>query len=359
MVGCSLHLTQLISMSGRKNYKDKKKREVICGNSWFTNYCTVEAMDLDGFHYFGQVKTGHSRIPKTFLEEEMAGFCPGSWVVLEHLSPSGMPMVCIGYKYNQKRVLTFIMSKGCGGTYPGPPYRVTWTKENGEKIVQNIARPNVVTDYFHAAGAIDHHNHSRQGTLQLEEKWVTQCGYFCIFTTFVGMNITDAWMVWRYYIQRYLKDKPNKEKHPDWNVGMPEFAERLAFNILEKHSQEALLKRRKCPPPPTPSSPPDSADFLTSPSSPNNTTDDSSTRLEGSKNQGFKHRLHCWGSQLSGASRKRQNRGKKGRSESNSESSDSVPHCGSTVSIGGRGKSVSSLTETSGGEEVTTHAAAA
>ncbi len=111
-------------MSGHLDPEDKVRREVICGDSWFTNYRTVEALYMEGFHYFGTVKTGHSRIPKAFLEEEMAGFCPGSWVVLEHTSDSGVPMICIGYKYNRKRVLTFIMSKGCGGTQPGPPYHV-------------------------------------------------------------------------------------------------------------------------------------------------------------------------------------------------------------------------------------------
>ncbi len=207
-----------------------------------------------------------------------------------------------------------------------------------------------MTDYFRAAGAIDQHNHQRQGTLNLEEKWVTHCGYFWIFTTFVGMNVTDSYLTWRYFKQRDLQDKPNKEKHPDWNVSMPEFAERLASSILERHSQEALQKRQKRPPPQAPPAPPtpcDSEDHVTSPSSQNN-TDDSSTRLDESKIQGIKHRLRRWGSQLSGASRKWQNRGS-GRKNNNSDTSDSIEKQGSTLSFRERGKSVSSLTETSGG----------
>ncbi len=156
-----------------KKPNDDKKREVVCADSWFSNYRTVEAMSLEGFHYFGQVKTGHGRIPKLFLETEMAGYCPGLWLVLEHTSPLNVDMVCIGYKYNKSKILTFIMTNGCGSTTPGPPYTVTYTKENGEKIQRDIACPNVITDHFHAAGAIDHHNHTRQGTLALEEKWVT------------------------------------------------------------------------------------------------------------------------------------------------------------------------------------------
>ncbi len=218
-------------MSGRRKYNDKKKREVICGDSWFTNYRTVESMSLDGYHYFGQVKTGHSRIPKLFLEQEMAGYCPGSWLVLSHTSPANVEM--IGYKYNRLKILTFMMTKGCGNTGPGEPYHVTFTKENGEKVEPDIARPEVVTNYFRAAGGIDHHNHSRQGTLGLEDKWVTQCGYFQIYTTMVGITATDAWLSWQYDMEQRTAGHRAKDRHPDLNISMPEFAEHLTSSILE------------------------------------------------------------------------------------------------------------------------------
>ncbi len=197
---------------------------------------------MEEFHYFSQVKTGHGRIPKLFLETEMAGYCPGLWLVLEHTSPSNVDMVCLGYKYNRTKILTFVMTKGCGSTSPGPPYRVTYTKENGEKIERDIAHLQVVTDYFHSAGAIDHHNHTRQGTLALEDKWVTRCGYNRIFTTFVGITATDSWLLWQYNVKQELRGKKGKEKHPNFNVGMPEFAERLTASILEQHSCGALEK---------------------------------------------------------------------------------------------------------------------
>ncbi len=262
-------------MAGRRKYTDKKKREVICGDSWFTNYHTVKAMSLDGFHYFSWVKTGHSRIPKLFLEQEMAGYCPGSWLVLLHTSPSNVEMTCLGYKYNRSKILTFVMTKGCGNTTPGDPYHVTFTKKNGERIERDIAGPEVVTNYFCAAGGIDHHNHSRQGTLGLEEKWVTQCGYFHIFTTMVGIIATDSWLSWRYEMEWQATGQRGKDKNPDWNIGMPEFAERLTFSILERHSQEALLKRRKRPPLPV-APPPDPDEQITSPSN-RGDSDDSST----------------------------------------------------------------------------------
>ncbi len=168
------------------------------------------------------MKTGHHKIPKEFLEEEMAPFCPGSWIVLEHTSPSGTPMICIGYKYNRKRVLTFLMTKGCGNTTPGKGYETSYIREDGERVNKTIDRPDVISRYFQAAGLIDQHNHNRQGTLQLEDKWVTQCGYYRIFTTFVGIVATDSWLSYRYFLdeQERLKcEHGGNHKKPSLEFG--------------------------------------------------------------------------------------------------------------------------------------------
>ncbi len=196
-------------MSGQKIPIDKVRQEVFCGDSWFTNYRTLEAMWLNGYHYVGQVKTGHHKVPKEFLEDEMASFCPGSWLVLQHTSPRGTPMICIGYKYNRKRVLTFLMTMGCGSTTSGKGYETSYTQEDNEQVNKTISHPDVITKYFNAAGVIDQHNHNRQGTLQLENKWVTQCGYYGIFTTIIGMVATASWLSYHFFLdeQEQLKQE--------------------------------------------------------------------------------------------------------------------------------------------------------
>ena len=160
-------------MSGQYNPKDGVCREVFCGISWFTNYHTIEAMWEQGFHYFGQVKTGHAQTPKEWLDEEMAPYCPGSWIVLEHESLSGVPMICIGYKYSWSKVSTFLMTKGCGDTTPGRLYRMNCVCEDGVRYHKDVGRPDVVTRYYDACGVIDHHNHSHQGTVA-NQGWVVQ-----------------------------------------------------------------------------------------------------------------------------------------------------------------------------------------
>ncbi len=223
-------------MDKQHTLTDGKKCEVFCGNSWFTNYRTVECMSLHGFHFFGQVKTGHAKIPKDFLEQEMEYYCPGSWLVLEHVSPSGVEMVCLGYKYSPVKVNTYLMTKGCGNTAPGPTYQTAYTKKDGEKIHHNVGCPEVITNYYAATGVIDHHNHTRQGTLGLEKHWPSHCGWFRIWTIMVGIVVTDGWLGLRHYADQFPKDSV-KNCHQHWNMTVQDFAELVAASILRHNSK--------------------------------------------------------------------------------------------------------------------------
>ena len=149
-------------MSGQKIPINKTRREVFCADSWFTNYCKVDAMRLNGYYYMGQVKTGHQKIHQEFLEEEMMPFCPVSWIVLEHTSSSGMPLIYIGYKYNTKKALTFLMTKRCGNTTPDKGYETSYIREGEERVNKTFDLPDAISKYFQAAGLIDQNNHNCQ-----------------------------------------------------------------------------------------------------------------------------------------------------------------------------------------------------
>ena len=56
-----------------------------------------------------------------------------------------------------------------------------------------MARPQVVSNYFKYCNVVDLHNQARQFDLALEKKWVTQNGYFRLYTTMLGMAVTDLW----------------------------------------------------------------------------------------------------------------------------------------------------------------------
>ena len=49
----------------------------------------------------------------------MQHFSGGTWIVMEgYAENEGVPLICIGYKYNVKKVLVFITTKGAGSTQP-------------------------------------------------------------------------------------------------------------------------------------------------------------------------------------------------------------------------------------------------
>ena len=74
-----------------------------------------------------RVKTAYSRSPKKFLEEMMKDFPGGTWITMEGKpEKEEVESVCVGYKYNNKKVLTFVMTKGAGLTRPGEPYQARY-----------------------------------------------------------------------------------------------------------------------------------------------------------------------------------------------------------------------------------------
>ena len=128
----------------------------------------------------------------------MKSFPGGTWITLEgKTKKEGANLVAIGYKYNYKKVLCFIMTKGSGSTRPGKPYIAKYPDCYGNVCTRHVARPQVISEYFKYSNVIDVHNQSRQYDLSLETKWVTHDGYFRLFTTLLGIQVVDCWKLQR------------------------------------------------------------------------------------------------------------------------------------------------------------------
>ena len=113
------------------------------------------------------VKTNHSFTPLKKMETIMAKWPRGSYLVLEaEEDENGEPMgtVFVGYRYNNKKTLYFIMSKEFGSTVPDPsrPYYVQFRNQYRQLDVLPIARPACISDYFEKSNVIDTHNQLRQ-----------------------------------------------------------------------------------------------------------------------------------------------------------------------------------------------------
>jgi hypothetical protein len=213
----------------RRLAKENERRLVVVADSWFGSVKLAEALKLlrrvvkrkpdgteDGYFYVidkeqGQnpngheliaaVKTNSSWFPKAAIEEKMRNWPSGSYLVLECCTPeTNVDLVAIGYKYNARKVLQFIMSKNAGSTAPGTkPYIAKYPDKYGNIKERRVPRPEAIGVYFDDSNVIDSHNHCRQHLLGLERHWHTDNPWFRNDCTWVGMTAIDGWRGIQYH----------------------------------------------------------------------------------------------------------------------------------------------------------------
>ena len=123
---------------------------------------------------------------------------------------------------------------------PGNPYQMAIKDVEGDRIVRSVPRPEIVGKYYEMNGGIDVHNKMRQGDLALEKHWVTQDPYFRIFTTLIGICVTDAFNMMKYRIGDHRSD-------PRRHWSLREFAGVLAHQLLNNKWEEPQNASRRQP----------------------------------------------------------------------------------------------------------------
>ena len=112
----------------------------------------------------------------------MKDYPGGTWITMQgRCNKEGVDLICIGYKYNKKKVLTFVLTKGAGATTHGEPYEARFPDKFGNVYIRHVARPDIISNYFKFSNVVDVHNQARQYELALETKWVTQDPYFRLY----------------------------------------------------------------------------------------------------------------------------------------------------------------------------------
>ena len=84
-----------------------------------------------------------------------------TYIVLEGKHPEGADLVAIGYRYNSKVTLCFIITKNTGSTRQGKPYEMKFSNMHGNIYVCLVDRPSVISDFFEVSNCIDKHNQAR------------------------------------------------------------------------------------------------------------------------------------------------------------------------------------------------------
>ena len=138
---------------------------------WFGLVKTTANIGQSGNNAVMMVKTAHARSPKKWLEEQMEEFPGGTWIVLEgRVQPEDIDLISIGYKYNKKKVLTFIATKGAGSTNAGELYETRFPDKFGNVCVHNGAHPSIISNYFNFSNCVDLHKQAQKFDLALEKK---------------------------------------------------------------------------------------------------------------------------------------------------------------------------------------------
>lgn len=159
-------------------------------DSFFASVKTAKVATEKGHEFVGPVKNCHSLYPQKEINALMQHWPGGTNTVFECTE---LGLVAVGYKYNKKKVLNFIMTKGAGSTKPGVAYQAHYNDPFGNQCTRDILRPDVISNYFQYSNTIDIANRVRQSELALEQLWLTKNCWFRLDTTFLGIVVTDCY----------------------------------------------------------------------------------------------------------------------------------------------------------------------
>ena len=166
-------------------------------------------MAAAGVDYCRPVKMSHKVFLAT-LEKLMKDWLGGSYLVLKSAPgfTGEIPLLSIGYKYNSRKVLGFIVTEGSGSTEPGDPYLSRFPDIYSNVSVCPVVHPHLLGMYFNACNEIYNHNRMRQSDLLLENYCVTHGGYFRLAANLaLGTGITDGKLLYCHGVAEGNKDK--------------------------------------------------------------------------------------------------------------------------------------------------------
>ena len=103
-----------------------------------------------GVELIGMVKTNTKGFRKDKIENLTKTWPGGSYLVLRSkpMVPGGRPLIAIGYKYNARKVLSFIVTDNTGTTKTGIPYLSKYPDQFTNVSIRPVARPVVMSNLF-------------------------------------------------------------------------------------------------------------------------------------------------------------------------------------------------------------------
>ena len=144
-----------------------------------------------GSDLVGMVKTNNKGICKETIEK-LTKYCPvGYYLVLRNkpMVPKGRSLINIGYNYNVRKVLSFIVKENSERKQEGLTYLSNYPYQFSNVPIFPVASTLVVYKFFGYVNEVESHNKSSLSDLAVEKIWVIQCGWLLLCIT-VAMVMT-------------------------------------------------------------------------------------------------------------------------------------------------------------------------
>lgn len=172
--------------------------------------------------FTGMVKTA----TKGFPMQELRQRCPEARGMHVFATTTGFDNTnIIAMAWQDKKCHTFIGS--CGTTLGGEDARKRRYDQNGRRFHKFVKRPQLVEEYHNGSGAIDAHNHARQGGIQVEKVWKSKYWHNRIYGSLIGIIETNAFFAYKFFTNNRTLE------HVD-------FRHDLATSILNLNRNEAV-----------------------------------------------------------------------------------------------------------------------
>ena len=126
-----------------KKYRKGGTKDYFIFSSWFSSNKSKEAAMEVGSDLIGTVKTNTKGFCKDTIEKLTQDGPGGSYLVLSRnpMVPGGRPIIAIGYKYNAREVLYFIVTDNAERTQVGLPYLFKYIEQFINVTIWPVASP--------------------------------------------------------------------------------------------------------------------------------------------------------------------------------------------------------------------------
>jgi hypothetical protein len=118
----------------------------IQGDAWFGSVRAANEVALRGHNNVFQIEQYHASFPKKIINEAVKE-APGGVHILLEGTQDEVQFVALGYRYSQKTVLHFVLTKMAGNFKPGIPYQIKYTDSFGN-CSHYIDHPQVVSIFL-------------------------------------------------------------------------------------------------------------------------------------------------------------------------------------------------------------------